>query len=108
MANPLVKTGVRLAIKGGKALRKKIKTARNSRNSTDNMTKGPIDKQINKTKANQKGMRRQEVDHSDYEINPNEYGMNPPGTEGIGWGSKVKSGKIKKIIKNVIDIDDPF
>ena len=97
MANPLVKQGLKLAIKGGKALRKKIKTSRNSRNSTDNMTKGPVDKQIGKTKVNQK------VDHSDYEINPGEYGMNIQGTEGVGYGSKVK-----KVIKNVIDIDDPF
>lgn len=54
MANPLVRLGVKLAVKGGKKLAKKIKTKRNSMNSTDNMTKGPIDKSIknigNKTK----------------------------------------------------------
>ena len=48
MANPLVKAGVKLAVKGGKKLVKKIKQRRNS---TDNMSsKGPIDKAIKKGK----------------------------------------------------------
>lgn len=50
MANPLVKLGVKTAVKQGKKLVKKIKTKRTSANSTDNMTKGPIDKAIKKTK----------------------------------------------------------
>jgi hypothetical protein len=50
MANPLLKLGVKAAVKGGKKLAKKIKTKRKSMNSTDNMTKGPIDKAIKKTK----------------------------------------------------------
>jgi hypothetical protein len=47
MANPLVKLGVKAAVKGGKKLAKKIKKRRNS---TDNMNNGPIDKAIKKTK----------------------------------------------------------
>lgn len=44
MANPLVKAGIKLAVKGGKKIAKKIKTRANS---TDNMSsKGPIDKSI--------------------------------------------------------------
>ena len=105
MANPLVKQGIKLAVKGGKALRKKIKTARNSRNSTDNMTKGPIDKSIRTKKVgiekNSSGMTREDMMP---DINPNEYGY---GTGGL-YQAPPKSGKIKKIIKNVIDIDDPF
>jgi len=46
MANPLVKAGVKLAVKGGKKLVKKIKQ---KRNSTDNMSsKGPIDNAMKK------------------------------------------------------------
>lgn len=51
MANPLVKLGIagaKLAVKGGKKLAKKINTKRVSANSTDNMTRGPIDRMIGK------------------------------------------------------------
>ena len=45
MANPLIKLGVKTAIKQGKKLAKKIKQRRNS---TDNLTQGPLDKSIKK------------------------------------------------------------
>tara|TARA_R100000951_G_scaffold21177_1_gene17626 strand:- start:2706 stop:3026 length:321 start_codon:yes stop_codon:yes gene_type:complete len=47
MANPLVKAGIKLAVKGGKKLAKKIKTRTNS---TNNANIGPVDKAIKKTK----------------------------------------------------------
>jgi len=47
MANPLVKAGVKLAVKGGKKLVKKIKTRANS---TNNANTGPIDRAIDRTK----------------------------------------------------------
>jgi len=98
MANPLVKAGIKLAVKGGKKIVKKIKQRKNS---TDNMSsKGPIDKSINKVKA-PKGMTREDLMP---DINPNEYGY---GTMGL-YQAPPKAGKVKKIIKNVIDIDDPF
>lgn len=43
MANPLVKLGVKAAVKGGKKLVKKIKTRANS---TNNANTGPIDRAI--------------------------------------------------------------
>ena len=88
----------------GKLLRKaatKIKKKIGSMNSTDNMSsKGPIDKSINKVKA-PKGMTREDLMP---DINPNEYGY---GTDGL-YQAPPKSDKVKKIIENVIDIDDPF
>jgi|TARA_A100001011_G_scaffold29296_1_gene28417 hypothetical protein len=107
MANPLVRLGVKAAVKGGKKLAKKIKTARNSRNSTDNMTKGPIDKQIGKTRANQKGITDADMMP---DINPNEYGY---GTGGA-YQAPPKKSRVRDImkaarkLKNKIDIDDPF
>ena len=43
MANPLVRLGVKAAVKGGKKLAKKIKTRANS---TNNINTGPIDRAI--------------------------------------------------------------
>ena len=43
MANPLVRIGVKAAVKGGKKLAKKIKTRANS---TNNINTGPIDRAI--------------------------------------------------------------
>ena len=80
----------------------KIKKKIGSMNSTDNMSsKGPIDKSINKVKAPDDGMTWEDMIP---DINPNEYGY---GTDGL-YQAPPKVGKVKKIIENVIDIDDPF
>jgi len=48
MANPLVRLGVKAAVKGGKKLAKKIKTRANS---TNNINTGPVDRAIKRVSA---------------------------------------------------------
>ena len=104
MANPLVRLGVKTAVKQGKKLVKKIKTRANS---TNNANRGPIDKQIGKTRANQKGITDADMMP---DINPNEYGY---GTGGL-YQAPPKKSRVRDImkaarkLKNEIDIDDPF
>lgn len=45
MTNPLVRLGIKTAVKGGKKLAKKIKTRTNS---TNNINTGPIDRAIDR------------------------------------------------------------
>ena len=74
MANPLIRLGLKAAVKGGKALRKKIKTKRNSMNSTDNMTKGPIDARL-------KGISKRNTGGDGYKV-PDTFSRPKAGSKG--------------------------
>lgn len=104
MANPLVRLGVKALVKGGKKLAKKINTKRVSANSTDNMTRGPIDKAINK--VNMRAGKRMKPTREDMipDINPNEYGY---GTGGM-YQSPPKSSVRDRMKAKKTNWEDDF